>query len=245
VLRGVVDSVLPLVLKPRRCNSSQDTELISDEEQLRAAVAVSASERMLLEGYILDPNMPQTGAGTAPYVFVELISSSGMVDVLGISSRTPLAPPLRETGFLLPAGGALTADLAAAAVQAVQAFGVEIRALHVGLKCTDDGPVIIEVNGRPGGAGVHFRVPRGATSKRCSSSCVSLPVTSQCSATSQCPTECSSGSTFNQTPISIGLCRWIDLSLRYKVWASSKWCLALDAATTSPGAMAHSALPLR
>lgn len=70
----------------------------------------------------------------------------------------PLAPPFRETGFLLPADGALAlaADLAAAAVQAVQALGVEIRALHVELKCTDDGPVIIEANGRPGGAGVHF-----------------------------------------------------------------------------------------
>ena len=160
MLRGVVDSGLPLVLKPRRGTSSQDTELISDEEQLRAAVAVSEPGRMLLEGYIPDPTMPQTGAGSASYVSVELISSSGMVDVLGMSSRTPLAPPLRETGFLLPADGALAADLAAAAVQAVQALGVEIRALHVELKCTDDGPVIIEVNARPGGAGVHFRMRR-------------------------------------------------------------------------------------
>jgi len=65
VLRGVVDGGLPLVLKPRRWTSSQDTELISDEEQLRAAVAVSASGRMLLEGYVPDPTMPQTGAGSA------------------------------------------------------------------------------------------------------------------------------------------------------------------------------------
>ena len=89
MLRGVVDSGLPLVLKPRRATSSQDTELISDEEQLRAAVAVSEPGRMLLEGYIPDPTTPQTGAGSALYVSVALIRSSGMVDLLGISSRTP------------------------------------------------------------------------------------------------------------------------------------------------------------
>ena len=98
MLRGVVDGGLPLVLKPRRWTSSQDTELISDEEQLRAAVAVRASGRMLLEGHIPDPTMPQTGAGSAPYVSVELISSSGMVDVLGMSSRTRSRASLSGAG---------------------------------------------------------------------------------------------------------------------------------------------------
>ena len=95
--RGVVDGGLTLVLKPRRGTSSQDTELISDEDQLRAAVAVSASGRMLLEGHIPDTTMPQTGAGSAQYVSVELISS-GMVDVLGMSSRTRSRASLSGAG---------------------------------------------------------------------------------------------------------------------------------------------------
>ena len=157
VLRDVVDSGLPLVLKPRHGTSSQDTELISDEGQLRAAVAVSVSGRMLLEGYIRDPSVPQTGEGSAPYVSVELLVCLGIVSVLGITGRTPLAPPFRETWFLFPANvsSRLANALGEVAIDAAHALGVEAGALHVEIKCTDDGPVVIEVNGRPGGHAVH------------------------------------------------------------------------------------------
>jgi biotin carboxylase len=156
-LRGVAASGFPLVLKPRRGTSSRDTERIDDEAGLRDALAGILPGKMLLEGYIPDPTTPLTGAGSAPYASVELIASGGRVGVLGVTGRTPLAPPFRETGYLFPAdvSGELEAELTALAIEATHALGVEDGALHVELKCTDDGPVVIEVNGRPGGHAVH------------------------------------------------------------------------------------------
>jgi biotin carboxylase len=157
-----VGNAFPLVLKPRRGTSSQDTERIDDGDRLRDAVAASEPGRMLLEGFIPDPTTPQTGEGSAPYVSVELLVSHGVIHVLGITGRTPLAPPFRETGFLFPADveAGTAAELTAAAIQAARAVGVENGALHIELKCTDDGPVVIEINGRPGGAGVHMLLRR-------------------------------------------------------------------------------------
>jgi biotin carboxylase len=159
---SAVESGFPFVLKPRRGTSSQDTERVGSREQLRAAIAACEPGRMLLEGYIPDPSVPPTGAGSAPYASVELLVSRGAVSALGITGRTPLAPPFRETGFLFPADvrPGLATELTEAAVQAVQALGVETGVLHVELKCTDAGPVVIEVNGRPGGAGVHYLLRR-------------------------------------------------------------------------------------
>jgi len=156
-LRDVADGGFPLVLKPRRGTSSKDTERIDDERRLRDAVAGSEPGRMLLEAYIPDPTTLQTGRGSAPYASVELLVRRGVVGVLGITGRTPLAPPFRETGFLFPADVSreLAAALTGVAAAAMRALGVEDGALHVEIKCTDDGPVVIEVNGRPGGHAVH------------------------------------------------------------------------------------------
>lgn len=156
-LRAVVASGFPLVLKPRRGTSSQDMERIIAEDQLRTAVAEKKFGGMILEGYIRDPIKPQTGGGSAPYVSVELLVCQGAVSVLGITGRTPLAPPFRETGFLFPAdvSSRLAKALSEVAIDATGALGVGAGALHVEIKCTDDGPVVIEVNGRPGGHAVH------------------------------------------------------------------------------------------
>jgi biotin carboxylase len=156
-LREVAGRGLPLVLKPRHGTSSRDTERIDDEGRLSAAVATARGRGMLLEGYIPDPVAPPTGPGSAPYVSVELLVRRGVVGVLGITGRTPLAPPFRETGFLFPADvpPEAAAELADVATAAALALGVEDGALHVEIKFTDDGPVVIEVNGRPGGHAVH------------------------------------------------------------------------------------------
>ncbi len=157
VVAEVVAHGFPLVLKPRRGTSSTDTERVSDAAELAEAVRDSEPGKMLLEGYIPDPTVPRTGEGSAPYVSVELLVSRGEVVALGVTGRTPLAEPFRETGFLFPAdvSDELAAELTAAAVAATGAIGVVTGALHVELKCTDDGPVVIEVNGRPGGHAVH------------------------------------------------------------------------------------------
>jgi len=142
----------PLVLKPRRGTSSQDTETLRSMDELRRAVAAHEPGRMLVEGYIPDPTTP-TADGSAPYVSVEVLVSAGDISALGVTGRMPLAPPFRETGQYFPADTTdrARASLAEAAVAAVRAIGVTNGVLHVEVKRTDRGPVVIEVNGRPGG----------------------------------------------------------------------------------------------
>ena len=143
----------PLVLKPRRGRSSADVEAIGSEDALRAALARTAPGRMLLEGFIPDPSSPVTDHDTAPYVSVELAVSAGTVSVLGVTGKPPLAPPFRETGHLFPADlpDRVRDELVEAAIASSAAIGVENGALHVEIKYTDDGPVVIEVNGCMGG----------------------------------------------------------------------------------------------
>jgi len=144
---------LPLVFKPRRGTSSKDTAPLQSVADLEQAITTHEHGRMLIEGYIPEPTQPCTGTGSAPYVSVEVLVADGVTSVLGVTGRMPLAEPFRETGQYFPAN--MTADAMASAAEvatkAGQALGITSGVLHVEVKCTDAGPVVIEVNGRPGG----------------------------------------------------------------------------------------------
>jgi biotin carboxylase len=133
------------------------------ESELRTALSAVTAGQTLVEGFIPDPSTPRTGPGSAPYASVELLISKGTASVLGATGRAPLAPPFRETGFYFPADVApeTEAELRDAAIAAAHALGIEQGALHVEIKCTDTGPVTIEVNGRPGGHAVSPLLKRG------------------------------------------------------------------------------------
>jgi len=143
----------PVVLKPRRGRSSADVEAVRSQDELRSALSRVSPGRMLVESYIPDPTTPPTNSAVAPYVSVELAVSRGQAVVLGVTGKTPLAPPFRETGQLFPADlpDALRQELAETAISSARALGVETGALHIEIKCTDDGPVVIEANGCMGG----------------------------------------------------------------------------------------------
>ncbi|MFC5500810.1 ATP-grasp domain-containing protein [Lysinimonas soli] len=152
----------PLVMKPRTGRGAIDTLAIGSLDELTAAMTDITQGRMLLERYIPDPTTPITGAGSAPFVSVELVMSDGLVSVLGVTGKPPLAPPFRETGHLFPADVPPDVEehLIEAAVGAARALGVETGVLHVEVKCTDAGPVIIEVNGCMGGGAIRGLILR-------------------------------------------------------------------------------------
>lgn len=155
-------NAFPLVMKPRRGRGAMDTAVIHSPNELEAAIKNVTPGRMVLECYIPDPSAPVTGAGNAPFVSVELVMSDGIVSVLGVTGKPPLAPPFRETGHLFPADLApgLEERLIEAAVSATRALGVETGVLHVEVKCTDAGPVVIEVNGCMGGGAIRGLILR-------------------------------------------------------------------------------------
>ena len=139
---------LPAVLKPLTGEGSRSTYLLereADGPQLLAGL----SGPMVLEQYL-------RGRESAPYgdyVSVESVISHGRVSHVAVTGKYPLLEPFRETGAFWPSHlpepeRLAVRDLAARALEAL-----EIRSgmTHTEIKLTDDGPHIIEVNGRVGG----------------------------------------------------------------------------------------------
>ena len=149
----------PAVLKPRQGASSRDTtpvaslaELLTSMAEYRTRTEPTPPE-FILESYIPDPSTPLGGEGFAPFVSVESVVEDGRVAHATITSRTPFRWPFRETGLATPTviEPSLQQDIYRVATEAALALGVTIGCLHTEIKLTDGGPVVVEVNGRPGG----------------------------------------------------------------------------------------------
>jgi biotin carboxylase len=146
----------PAVLKPRWGQSSRDTLPISSYAELVATLEKTHAldaEDYVLEGYVPDASEELGGHGFANFVSVESVVEGGRVEHATISARTPFRWPFRESGYFTPSALSpeVAADVFRVATTAAEALGVSIGCLHTEVKLTDDGPVIIEVNGRPGG----------------------------------------------------------------------------------------------
>ncbi len=148
----------PAVLKPRRGEASRDTLPVASLDELRAHLdtlrAESAPTReFVLEEFIPDASGSPGGQGFAGYVSVESFVSGGEACHLAVTGRMPPAFPFRETGFFIPSAldAELQVEVLRTATAAAAALGVAIGCLHTEVKLTDDGPVVIEVNGRIGG----------------------------------------------------------------------------------------------
>jgi D-alanine-D-alanine ligase-like ATP-grasp enzyme len=146
----------PAVLKPRFGQSSRNTLPISSFSQLQATLEelrALDTEDYVLEGFVPDASTELGGSGFANFVSVESVVEEGRVEHAAVSARTTFRWPFRETGYFTPSAlsDELEADVLRIAAAASRSLGVEVGCLHTEIKLTDDGPVIIEVNGRPGG----------------------------------------------------------------------------------------------
>jgi glutathione synthase/RimK-type ligase-like ATP-grasp enzyme len=149
----------PAVLKPRFGQASRNTLPISSSAELGATLEeLRGQPDWLAEDYVLEGFVPNAttevgGRGFAGIVSVESVVENGHVEHAAISSRTPFRWPFRETGYCTPT--ALSpeheTEVLRVAGEAAHALGVTVGCLHTEIKLTDDGPVVIEVNGRPGG----------------------------------------------------------------------------------------------
>jgi biotin carboxylase len=147
----------PAILKPRRGAGSSNVRQVHDAEELARLVAVPGDPqrertRWILEGYLRGAGGPD--ARFADVVSTESFVQEGVVHQFAVTGRFPFAHPFRETGMVLPADvspaeARAVQDLAAAAIGAL---GVGHGCQHTEVKFTPDGPYIVEVNGRLGGA---------------------------------------------------------------------------------------------
>jgi glutathione synthase/RimK-type ligase-like ATP-grasp enzyme len=149
----------PAVLKPRFGQASRNTLPISSSAELGATLEELRgqpdwlAEDYVLEGFVPDATTEVGGRGFAGFVSVESVVENGHVEHAAISSRTPFRWPFRETGYCTPTALSpeYEAEVLRVAGEAAHALGVTVGCLHTEIKLTDDGPVVIEVNGRPGG----------------------------------------------------------------------------------------------
>lgn len=157
----VRDLSFPLVLKPLRGDSSRETRAIEDLPTLirlfekKFSSGRSATEDFIAEEYLGD-RVPRHAQRIGDYVSVESIVQDGRPIPLAITGKFPLVEPFRESGNFMP--HTLEADEASQvlvlSIEAALALGVCCGALHTEIKFTEDGPRVIEVNGRIGGGGI-------------------------------------------------------------------------------------------
>jgi len=139
----------PLVVKPRRSQSSQDTHLVGSVERLPADVEPSDERPFVVEEYLRGREEGEFG----DYVSVESLVNGGRPFTLGVTGKLPLLPPFREQAHFipshLPAGE--REEISQLASAAAEALGIRRGLVHTEIKLTPAGPRIIEVNARIGG----------------------------------------------------------------------------------------------
>jgi hypothetical protein len=159
---------LPAILKPTRGSGGALAFVVNRPQELapllaevfaaaRAAGgtggAVEEGTAFILESLIVGSRWHEVD-GIAPYVSVESVAVGGRYHHLAVTDRFPLAPPVLETGMLFPSTlrGDQQATITEATTAALRALGFEHGLAHTELMLTADGPVVIEVNARAGGA---------------------------------------------------------------------------------------------
>ncbi|HEX2416697.1 MAG TPA: ATP-grasp domain-containing protein, partial [Micromonosporaceae bacterium] len=156
---------LPAILKPTRGSGSALAYQIDQPGELRERLreafaaaprvggAVAGDTAFILEGLLVGERWHRVD-GFAPYVSVESVAVGGRYLHLAVTDRFPLAPPVLETGMMLPSSLSepRRRQIIEVADQALRALDFRHGLAHVELMLTAAGPQVIEVNARSGGA---------------------------------------------------------------------------------------------
>ncbi|GIJ48004.1 hypothetical protein Val02_48900 [Virgisporangium aliadipatigenens] len=154
---ALADVGLPAVLKPRRGAASARTCRVDSaaeaHRRLRDFVAAAPPDEEYVVEQFLTGDSAVAGERWGDYVSVESVTSHGRTRHIDITGKFPLAPPLRETGYVVPAtlDPPVRRSVLRLVEAAIRALGIAHGATHVEVKLTPSGPQIIEVNGRLGG----------------------------------------------------------------------------------------------
>lgn len=156
---------LPAILKPTRGSGGALAFVVTEPDQLgpmladgfrdalRVGGAVDTGTAFILESLIVGERW-HAQDGLAPYVSVESVAVDGRYTHLAVTDRFPLAPPVAETGMLLPSSLDTGQQLRITEVCEAALTACDFRhgLAHTELMLTAAGPVVIEVNARAGGA---------------------------------------------------------------------------------------------
>ncbi|MGW0844278.1 ATP-grasp domain-containing protein [Streptomyces sp. NPDC002787] len=145
----------PVVVKPRGMGGSAGVVRADTDAEVREAFRRASRETVLgldafaVRGVLVEEYLagPEISAET-------VVLGHDDVRIVAITrKRLGAEPRFQEVGHLVDAADPLLGDatVAQTVIDAVQALGIERGVLHIELRLTARGPVLIEVNARPGG----------------------------------------------------------------------------------------------
>ncbi|GHH25832.1 ATP-grasp domain-containing protein [Streptomyces rubradiris] len=145
----------PVVVKPRGMAGSAGVLRADADAEVRRAYRRATRETLPgLDGYAV-PGVLVEEYLAGPEISAETVVLGGSkVRIVAVTrKRLGAEPRFVETGHSVDARDPLLTDAAVteAVTRAVRALGIERGVLHVELRLTERGPVLIEVNARPGG----------------------------------------------------------------------------------------------
>lgn len=144
----------PVVLKPTNAASSQNVFFVNNQKELTNYFQIisnfktsymnfKVNEEYLVEEYLIGPEFS-----------VEIFVDNGNIAFAEVTEKqTSPLPYFVETMHVFPTSVNVDKKnkIIGVAKAALDAIGFDNGPAHVEIKLTDDGPRIIEVNGRPGG----------------------------------------------------------------------------------------------
>jgi biotin carboxylase len=145
---------MPAVVKPAWGGGSEDTYLVDDSDAARKVYAALFDRPDPRSCFVAEEFL--TGRAAYPYgdyVSVESLCGPAGPAHMAVTGKFPLEPPFRECGQFWPSAlpAAEEAHVLAHVTEALDALDVRTGIAHTEVKLTEDGPRIIEVNGRLGG----------------------------------------------------------------------------------------------
>jgi biotin carboxylase len=149
----LADGRFPVVVKPADYGGSGGVCIVTEPAELaeafRAAAALSATGRVVVDRYVLGPEFSVEAVTWEP----------GETEIMAIVEKQLTRPPYCvEVGHVVPATlpqEAATA-LTEATVRILAALGMEAGVCHAEFRLTADGPMLMEIAGRPAGG----QIPR-------------------------------------------------------------------------------------
>ncbi|MFJ1767785.1 ATP-grasp domain-containing protein [Amycolatopsis sp. NPDC088138] len=148
----------PVVVKPRAMGASIGVVLAADAAEVEAAFEVAAGASRaehapyggtaIVEGYAVGPEISVDAA----------VHKGEYLPMFLARKQSGAEPYFEETGHVVDAADPLLRDreLMDALARAHQLLGVEDGITHTEVRLTDQGPLIIEINGRLGGDLIPF-----------------------------------------------------------------------------------------
>lgn len=161
----------PMVLKPARGASSRGVAVVADAVAAEAWFGATADRRAevgaIAEEFLADRTPPGERSGLGDYVSIEAMVVDGEPVPLALTGKFAIAERFRETGNFMPhhLDASEAREIVELGVAAARALGVWSGALHIEVKLTPGGPVVIELNGRVGGGAIDslYELRRGTS----------------------------------------------------------------------------------